>query len=268
MTAAQHSEGERNGSRPAPGPAPDGGHRSGKGAREAAPDITTPEWLASLAHAGRRMPIPAAMRPPSSGGRRSAVLILFGEGEHGPDVLLIQRNSGLRRHSGQPAFPGGSFELDDEGPEDCAVREAVEETGVDPLGIELLGRLPELFIPHSGFRVAPVLAWWREPSAVHAADTGEVADVVRVPVGELADPANRIRARHPNGSTGPAFRVRGMLVWGFTAAILHRLLVLGGWERPWLDGDDAEPVPLPVPGSDAGGGGRRSAPSSHGPPAS
>ncbi|MFB9800088.1 NUDIX hydrolase [Streptomonospora salina] len=195
------------------------------------------------------MPVPSVMRPPESGGRRSAVLILFGEGEHGPDVLLIQRNNGLRRHSGQPAFPGGSFEPGDEGPEDCAVREAVEETGVDPVGIELLGRLPELFIRPSAFRVTPVMAWWREPSEVRAADAGEVAGVVRVPVSELADPANRIRARHPNGSSGPAFRVHGMLVWGFTAAILDRLLVLGGWERPWLDGQEAEPVALPGGGT-------------------
>ncbi|WP_052809685.1 NUDIX hydrolase [Streptomonospora alba] len=201
------------------------------------------------------MAVPAVMRPPESGGRRSAVLILFGEGEHGPDVLLIQRNDGLRRHSGQPAFPGGAFESGDEGPEDCAVREAVEETGVDPLGIELLGRLPELYIRPSAFRVTPVLAWWREPSEVRAADSGEVAGVVRVPVGELADPANRIRVRHPNGSAGPAFQVRGMRVWGFTAAILDRLLVLGGWEQPWLDGQEAEPVFLP--GNGPGGDGRR-----------
>jgi hypothetical protein len=24
-----------------------------------------------------------------------------------------------------------------------------------------------------------------------------------------------------------------MLVWGFTAALLDRLLALGGWEQPW-----------------------------------
>ncbi|NYI96893.1 8-oxo-dGTP pyrophosphatase MutT (NUDIX family) [Streptomonospora nanhaiensis] len=217
--------------------------------RPGAPEISTPEWLASLARAGTRMAVPAAMRPPETGGRRSAVLILFGEGEHGPDVLLIQRNDNLRRHAGQPAFPGGSFEPHDESAEACAVREAVEETGVDPAGIELLGRLPELYIRHSGFRVVPVLAWWREPSAVHPADTHEVAEVVRVPVAELADPANRVRVRHPNGGTGPAFRVRGLLVWGFTAAILNRLLVLGGWERPWLDGAAVEPLPLPGAGA-------------------
>lgn len=232
-------------------PDPVGARTPGAGRPDPAPDVTTPEWLACLARAGARMPVPAMLRPPESGGRESAVLILFGEGEHGPDVLLIQRNNGLRRHSGQPAFPGGAFEPHDEGPEDCALREAVEETGVDPAGIELLGRLPELFIRPSDFRVVPVLAWWREPSEVGPADPGEVAGVVRVPVSELADPGNRVRIRHTDGSVGPAFRVRDMLVWGFTAAILNRLLVLGGWERPWLDSGTAEPVPLP----DTKGGG-------------
>lgn len=212
-------------------------------------DIGTPEWLASLAAAARRMPVPSRLRPPESGGRRSAVLILFGEGERGPDVLLIQRKSGLRRHSGQPAFPGGSLEPTDASAEDAAIREAVEETGLCPDGIALLGRLPELYLRRSDFRVVPVLAWWREPSAVHAADTGEVDAVTRVPVADLAEPDNRVRAVHPDGSTGPAFRVHGMLIWGFTAQILNQLLVLGGWERPWLDAatEDAVIAGAPPP---------------------
>ena len=88
----------------------------------------------------------------------------------------------------------------------------------------------------------------REPNRQeHRADTGEIDAVVRVPVTELADPANRLQARHPDGSTGPAFRVRGMLVWGFTAGILNQLLVLGGWERPWL-GDGSRTVDAVPPG--------------------
>ena len=39
--------------------------------------------------------------------------------------------------------------------------------------------------------------------------------------------------RVPDGRTTPAFQVRGMLVWGFTAALVDRLLVLAGWEKPW-----------------------------------
>ncbi|ASU81897.1 coenzyme A pyrophosphatase [Nocardiopsis gilva YIM 90087] len=207
-------------------------------------DTAAPAWLERLADAARRMPVPTVMRPPASGGRASAVLILFAEGDTGPDVLLIQRSDGLRRHSGQPAFPGGRIEPADDGPEEAALREAVEETGLNPDGIETLALLPELYIQRSGFRVAPVLAWWHTPSAVHPADAGEVAGVERVPVAELADPVNRVRVRHPDGTIGPAFRVRGMLVWGFTAGLLYRLLVLGGWESPLPNHGSGEIVPI------------------------
>jgi hypothetical protein len=81
--------------------------------------------------------------------------------------------------------------------------------------------------------VVPVLGWWRRPVAVRPADPAEVAAVARVPVSEFADPANRLVVRHPSGASGPAFQVRGMLVWGFTAALVSMLLTLGGWERPW-----------------------------------
>jgi hypothetical protein len=54
-----------------------------------------------------------------------------------------------------------------------------------------------------------------------------------VPISELTDPANRLRVRGPSGFVGPAFRVRNMLVWGFTAGILHNVLRIGGWEHPW-----------------------------------
>jgi hypothetical protein len=33
-----------------------------------------------------------------------------------------------------------------------------------------------------------------------------------------------------------------MLVWGFTAFVVDRLLALGGWERPW-DNDTVTELP-------------------------
>jgi len=173
------------------------------------------------------------VRPPASGGRRSAVLVLFGDGRDGPDLLYIQRNEGLRRHAGQPAFPGGKIEDDDDGPVGAALREAAEETGLDPAGVEVLAMLPELFIARSEFRVVPVLAWWRAPSAVRPVDIGEVAAVERISVADLADPVNRFMLGFPGGRSGPAFRMGGMLIWGFTALLTDRLLALGGFERPW-----------------------------------
>ena len=194
---------------------------------------SAPAWLRSLAAAAAVMDVPRVVRPPASGGRHSAVLILFGEASGGPDLLYIQKNEGLRRHAGQPAFPGGKIEDSDDGPVAAALREGAEETGLDPAGVDVLATLPELFISRSQFRVIPVLAWWREPSAVRPVDIGEVAAVERIRVADLADPANRLMLRYPSGHGGPAFSIGSMLIWGFTAMLTDRLLALGGWERPW-----------------------------------
>jgi hypothetical protein len=113
------------------------------------------------------------------------------------------------------------------------VGEAKGEPALDRSGVDVLAVLPELWVPPSGNVVTPVLAWWRTPSDVRPADVREVASVARVPLADLVDPANRLQIRHPSGMLGPAFEVADMLVWGFTAGVLARLLTLGGWERPW-----------------------------------
>jgi 8-oxo-dGTP pyrophosphatase MutT (NUDIX family) len=196
-------------------------------------DREPPGWLRELAAAATVMEVPTVVRPPASGGRRSAVLVLFGDGAGGPDLLYIQRSKGLRRHPGQPAFPGGRIEDSDAGPVAAALREAAEETGLEPAGVDVLTTLPEMFISASDFRVVPALGWWRTPSAVRPTDTGEVAAVERIPVADLADPANRLMMRFPGRRSGPAFRIGPMLIWGFTALLTDRLLALGGFERPW-----------------------------------
>jgi 8-oxo-dGTP pyrophosphatase MutT (NUDIX family) len=199
------------------------------------------------------MTVPPPLRPPAAGaGRPSAVLMLVGETAGEPDLLIVQRSPWLRRHAGQPAFPGGAIEAADHGPVGAALREAAEEAGVDPAGVEVLAVLPELYIARSGFSVTPVLAWWHRPVPVAPAVDGEVTAAVRVRLADLADPANRLRVRHPSGSAGPAFRLHGMLVWGFTAALVDMLLALGGWERPW-DTGHTEDLPPDVLESSARG---------------
>jgi len=168
--------------------------------------------------------------------------MLFGEGDDGPDVLLIERAHDMRSHAGQMAFPGGAVDDEDADAVAAALREAAEETGLDPDDVEVFATLPPLFLPPSGFVVTPVLAWWRAPSPVRAVDAREVASVHRVPLGHLLDPANRLRVRHPRGYVGPAFRLGDLLVWGFTAGLLDRLLRLCGWEQPW---DSSAPEDLP-----------------------
>ncbi|TDD81198.1 CoA pyrophosphatase [Actinomadura rubrisoli] len=191
------------------------------------------------------MPVPSFVRP-APGARAAAVLILFGEGPDGPDVLLTERAVTLNKHAGQPAFPGGRIDPEDDGPVAAALREAWEEAGVDPSGVDVLCTLPELYLSHSEHRVTPVAGWWREPSDIAPGHPGEVALVARVPIAELVDPANRLTVRHPSGvKYGPAFRVRDMLVWGFTAGLLTKVLDVGGWDRPW-DAGRVEDLPAEV----------------------
>lgn len=196
-----------------------------------------PQWLRRLVEASSEIDAsvlrPSVAEPPPN-SRRAAVLVLFGEdSRHGPDVLLIERASTLRNHAGQAAFPGGQLDPSDPDVVACAVREAAEETGLDPHGVVPLSLLPELYIPRSAFAVTPVLAHWARPSAVRPVDPRETAAVLRVPLTVLADPANRLCVTHPNGTVGPAFRLPGLLVWGFTGGLLSALLRLGGWAQPW-----------------------------------
>jgi 8-oxo-dGTP pyrophosphatase MutT (NUDIX family) len=214
-----------------------------------------PAWLTPLAEAAAQV-APEQLShvlPPQDGGRAGAVLVLFGEGADGPDVLLLQRAADMRSHPGQPAFPGGAVDPGDDGVVGAALREAQEETGLDPAGVHVFATLPALWLPPSGFVVTPVLAWWREPTPVHAAIPAEVAAVHRVPVAELVDPANRVRVAHPSGYVGPAFEVRGMLVWGFTGGLLDRILAIAGLAVPWRT-DRVVPLPdLPLREDDGTG---------------
>jgi 8-oxo-dGTP pyrophosphatase MutT (NUDIX family) len=215
-------------------------------------DVELPEFLQQLRSASEEVDPKELSRflPPEDdpGVRGSAVLILLANGNDsdGPDVLLTERAWTLRSHAGQMSFPGGRVDPEDgtgvEGLIRTALREAEEETGLDPTGVEVFAVWPSLWVPVSNFAVSPVLGWWREPSPVAVVDPAEVASVHRVALGALADPANRISCLHPSGFTGPAFTVDDLYIWGFTAGLLDKLLKLGGWARDW---DPGNVVPLP-----------------------
>ncbi|MEX5718348.1 NUDIX hydrolase [Geodermatophilus maliterrae] len=218
-----------------------------------------PDHVRRLLEAGPDLPLRHRMPRPSATARRSAVLILFGEGPRGADVLLIEKSPRLRTHAGQPAFPGGGADPGEDYPVGTALREAQEEAGIDPAGVRVLATLPELFLGPSDNLVVPVVAWWDDPRDVTVGDPREVARVARVPLAELADPANRFRVRHPSGYVGPAFGVAGMVVWGFTGGLLDAVLEAAGLARPW-DARDVRPLevagagPAAAPGSLGEGG--------------
>ncbi|MGK8510776.1 NUDIX hydrolase [Nocardia asiatica] len=206
-------------------------------ARSAEPAVDSADTL-TRARALRRI-LTATSKP-----RQAAVLVLFGGSpEAAPDapgglpadaeVLLTQRASTMRQHRGQVAFPGGAVDPEDDGPINTALREACEETGLDRSGVEPFAMLPKLFVPPSRFDVTPVLAYWRTPAAVRVMDESETERVVRVPLAQLLDPANRFLVRSALGYQSPAFQVDGMLVWGLTGGILAGISKASGWDLEW-----------------------------------
>ena len=73
--------------------------------REPGPAAPVPGWLRELAGVAATMEVHPQLTPPATGGRESAVLILFGDGPDGPDLLFIQRSDGpaaARRAAGLP----------------------------------------------------------------------------------------------------------------------------------------------------------------------
>jgi 8-oxo-dGTP pyrophosphatase MutT (NUDIX family) len=221
--------------------------------------VDLPDWLQELRKAASDVApgsIATQFIPPTDGsGRPAAVLMLFGDSGSGPSVVLLERASTMRKHAGQVAFPGGTRDAADRDVVATALREASEEVGLDPSSVDIIGELPEMFLFVTGFVVAPVLGYWRQPHPLSALDPAEVADVVIVPVSELADPANRFTVSHPRG-LGPGFGVSGLFVWGFTAMLLDVVLRLGGWFRPWdetvvreLPQGAMRTEPPPVPGT-------------------
>lgn len=173
---------------------------------------------------------------PESGGGNAAVLILLAPSETGDDlgdVLLIQRAGHMRTHAGQPAFPGGKVDEADLSRIDTALREAQEETGLQPETVQIIAQWPELWLEPSQFRVTPVVAWWREPHDLKAGTDDEVTSIHRMPIRRLIDPGIRVSVRHPSGFIGPGFDIDDMLVWGFTGGLLSHLFDIAGWTVEW-----------------------------------
>jgi len=162
-------------------------------------------------------PDPAVLRPAS-------VLVPVVARDAAATVLFTRRAAHLKDHSGQVSFPGGRAQADDASAEATALREAREEIGLDPMRVELLGRMPE-YLTRTGFRITPVVGIVSPPFDLRA-DANEVEEIFEVPLVFLLDPANHQRqSREWQGEQRWFYAIpyRGHYIWGATAGMLVNL---------------------------------------------
>ena len=165
---------------------------------------------------------------PGDDARIAAVLVLLYPYKGAIHTILMQRHDYVGVHGGQISFPGGKKEPMDEDIIQTAIREAKEETGVDPSAISVIGTLTPLFIPVSNMLVTPVVGWTdQRPAFTH--QPKEVVFLIDVDIRRLLDPVIvktkllEIRGELLNVRY---FDYEGNVIWGATAMILHELLTI------------------------------------------
>lgn len=156
--------------------------------------------------------------------RPAAVLVPL---EPGRGVWLTRRSARMVNHAGQVSFPGGKVDPGDASVEAAALREAWEEIGLDPAGVEILGRLDD-HITGTGFHITPVVALLPRGVALHVASE-EVVEVFCLPFEELLDRSlPRARRAYLDG-VERIFHVwphERHVIWGATGEILRKLALL------------------------------------------
>lgn len=219
--------------------------------QETSSGLLVPTWAAAALDSARGVAVPrnedrlralreaaSTLKRPLRRPQQSAVLVLLGGDARSVDrpddavVVLTHRSTTMRKHAGQMAFPGGRVDETDRDAVHTALREAEEETGLNPRSVTTLGVLDSIDISRTGFAVKPVLAYWHAPHPLVAVDPAETDEVLTVPISELVNPENRMQVGYL-GWQGPAFKVGDFVVWGFTGGVLAHLLDAAGWSQPW-----------------------------------
>lgn len=184
-------------------------------------------------------PAPAGLLPAAEKGRASlaAVTLLLRPDRTGDsaEILFIKRAERAGdQWSGQLAFPGGRADAGDATFLDIAVREAVEEVGIDARnGGRLIGWLPSvhpLSARNSSLTVAPLVALAPE-GAIPRPQPGEVETAFWMPFAALRDDGQSVRVRleiEGVSSEWPAYPSPHGPIWGITARILSQFISLAG----------------------------------------
>jgi 8-oxo-dGTP pyrophosphatase MutT (NUDIX family) len=166
----------------------------------------------------------------------SAVLIPIYKDVGDYHIVFIRRTETVKVHKGQISFPGGTRDATDATLLDTAMREAMEEIGLQAGDMTLLGELDDEITTTSNFIVTPFVAMIPWPYPLTKNDD-EVAEIISMPISALQDKSCvKMDIETTDGGIvldSYNFYYRGNVVWGATARILKKFLdIIGGATRP------------------------------------
>ncbi|SFX29239.1 CoA pyrophosphatase [Marinospirillum alkaliphilum] len=157
----------------------------------------------------------------------AAVLIPVTDGAE-PSIIMTRRADHLNTHSGQVAFPGGKRDPEDANLAATALREAQEETGLQPDQVQLLGPLSDLVSLH-GIKVTPWVGLVPESIELQPCEA-ELDAIFRVPVRWLLeDPRSHTDVIQVADTTFyvPSYPFGEFTIWGLSSMMLVELLRVG-----------------------------------------
>ena len=156
----------------------------------------------------------------------AAVLIAITD-EQDPKVLLTRRSLLLNNHAGEVSFPGGKRDPTDLSNIVVALREAWEETALNPFEVKLIGDLP-MQRARNGIIVKPVVGLI-PPDVVLKAQPTEIDRIFYASLRELIEAVpqpHEVQFKHQSIYM-PSLHVQDEVVWGLTARMLISLFQYG-----------------------------------------
>ena len=146
---------------------------------------------------------------------------------------LIERQEYEGTHSNQISFPGGKNESG-ESMKETALRESKEEIGIDPISINIIGELTQVFVPPSNFLIHPFVGYC-DFTPDFKANEREVKRIIEVNIENLFKKdvikVKKMSFKKSSGTINyevPYLDLNNKIVWGATSVILNEFKILTG----------------------------------------
>ncbi|EZQ02415.1 MULTISPECIES: CoA pyrophosphatase [unclassified Acinetobacter] len=166
--------------------------------------------------------------------KADAAVLLAITNEDDPKILLTRRSIYMNNHAGEVSFPGGKRDPNDTSNIVVALREAWEETALNPFDVKLLGDLPSER-SKAGVLVKPVVGLI-PPNVKLVPQPTEIDRIFFASIREMMDarPTPYEVRLAKQSIYFPSLRVENEVIWGLTARILISLFQYGlNYKKNW-----------------------------------